>query len=85
MKELSKGLQGLEMPDFEIKARKNGPYKIMGTFTYIDEHGQKKTTSGSNIALCRCGHSVTKPFCDGKHREVGFTASLVYMHVIEEK
>ena len=73
------------MPKFEIKARKNGPYKIMGIFTYIDANGEQKTTTGRNIALCRCGHSATKPFCDGKHRENGFAAPLVYLNGVEEE
>ena len=27
------------------------------------------------IALCRCGHTKTRPFCDGSHRECGFSAA----------
>ena len=73
------------MSDFTIKARENGPYKIMGMFTYIDANGEQKTTTGSNIALCRCGRSATKPFCDGKHREIGFTAPLVYLNGGKDK
>jgi CDGSH-type Zn-finger protein len=72
------------MSHLEIKARKNGPYKIMGTFTYVDANGQKQTTTGSNIALCRCGHSTNKPFCDGAHRQIGFAAPLMYLQLEAE-
>jgi CDGSH-type Zn-finger protein len=62
------------MSDLEIKARENGPYKISGHFSYIDAAGQKQTTPGEDIALCWCGYSLKKPFCDGTHRQHGFTA-----------
>jgi CDGSH-type Zn-finger protein len=65
----------------EIKARKNGPYKIIATATYVDENGQPQKTPGKDIALCRCGHSAIKPFCDGSHRDTGFEAPLLYLHL----
>lgn len=63
-----------------IKVRKDGPYAIdltTGEFNLIDHEGnaialpQGKTT----IALCRCGASVNKPFCDGTHSRIGFKAA----------
>lgn len=69
------------MSQLEIKARENGPYKIVGTFTYIDSNGRPQTTTGPNIALCRCGHSANKPFCDGAHRKTGFKAPLTYLYL----
>jgi CDGSH-type Zn-finger protein len=72
------------MPKIEIKARKNGPYKILGTVTYVEADGQERTTTGSNIALCRCGHSANKPFCDGTHRKIGFEAPLMYLQLDPE-
>lgn len=72
------------MSKLEIKARENGPYKIMGTFTYVEANGQKQTTTGSNIALCRCGHSNKKPFCDGAHRKTEFEAPLMFLHLESE-
>lgn len=69
------------MSELEIKARQNGPYKISGKFSYLDATGQKQTTSGEDIALCRCGHSAKKPFCDGTHRQHGFTAPLMYLRL----
>ena len=71
------------MTKLEIKARENGPYKIVGSFTYIDSDGQNKTTVGPNIALCRCGQSAAKPFCDGTHRKIKFRAPLVYLYLDE--
>lgn len=69
------------MPKIEIKARENGPYKIVGVATYIDANGQKQTTTRNAIALCRCGHSASKPFCDGTHRKIGFKAPLMYLQL----
>ena len=57
-----------------IQVRKNGPYRIQGEITLIDHDGnpipipEGKTV----ISLCRCGASVTKPFCDGTHSRIGF-------------
>ena len=46
---------------FRIVATKNGPY-------LIEVNGQVKA------ALCRCGGSRNKPYCDGTHARIGFTA-----------
>ncbi len=60
-----------------IKVRRNGPYLVdVGEdVTLIDWNGQSYEIARRPFALCRCGHSKTKPFCDGTHREVGFEAS----------
>jgi CDGSH-type Zn-finger protein len=62
------------MQDVRIKVRENGPYLITGSVTLTDADGREYAT-GENIVLCRCGHSATKPFCDGTHRERGFQAA----------
>lgn len=67
----------------EIKARENGPYLIPVTATYIDAEGNQKTTTGTNIALCRCGGSSNKPFCDGTHRKINFRAPQVILTLNE--
>lgn len=59
----------------KIACRPNGPYLIEGDVEVLDPSGNKLDTSGRpRIALCRCGSSSTKPFCDGTHNKVGFQA-----------
>ena len=60
------------MADAEIKVRDNGPYRVSGPFKLIDATGAEFTLEGDVIALCRCGHSENKPFCDGAHNRQGF-------------
>ena len=57
----------------EIKVRDNGPYKVTGPVRLIDaEGGEFALPEGESIVLCRCGHSLTKPFCDASHKSSGF-------------
>ena len=65
------------MEPVEIKVRENGPYKITGPVTILDADGKTYQAGGDGrpIALCRCGGSTTKPFCDGTHSKVGFEAA----------
>jgi CDGSH-type Zn-finger protein len=60
----------------EIKVRDNGPYKVTGPITLIDADGNEfeLPDDGKPLALCRCGQSTTKPFCDRSHRDAGFDA-----------
>jgi CDGSH-type Zn-finger protein len=58
-----------------IKVRQNGPYLIEGDeVTLVDWNGNRYQTPGLSYALCRCGGSASKPFCDGTHRRIGFKA-----------
>ena len=65
------------MAEVEIKARHNGPYKVTGPIRIIDADGNEYELldDGRPIALCRCGGSKTKPFCDKTHSEIGFQAA----------
>ncbi len=58
----------------EIKASKNGPYLIAHSATFTDAAGNVKTLEGKMVALCRCGQSANKPFCDGTHKTINFQA-----------
>jgi CDGSH-type Zn-finger protein len=61
----------------KISIRPNGPYLVEGDdVEVLDVNGSKvDTSSRPKIALCRCGASVTKPFCDGTHSKIGFQAA----------
>ena len=65
------------MAEVEIKVRHNGPYKVTGPIRLIDADGNEfeLPAGGQPIALCRCGGSKTKPFCDKTHSEIGFQAA----------
>ena len=63
------------MAEVEIKVRDNGPYKVTGPVRLIDAEGNEFELEGDRpIALCRCGQSQTKPFCDASHRSTGFSS-----------
>lgn len=63
----------------EIVATKNGPYLVTGDLSVLelrDGNGNLYDVAGKKrIFLCRCGGSTTKPFCDGQHSKIGFTAA----------
>lgn len=57
----------------QVQVRDDGPYLIRGTdIEVLDADGNALPYEGSAVALCRCGHSDNKPFCDGTHRPAGF-------------
>lgn len=55
----------------EIKIMEKGPYLIEGTIHLITSDGQRVIKEGKT-ALCRCGASGKKPFCDGSHKNIAF-------------
>jgi 3-phenylpropionate/trans-cinnamate dioxygenase ferredoxin subunit len=62
-----------------VLAKKNGPYVVSGDLSELnltDAEGNRYDLAGKPaIALCRCGGSVNKPFCDGTHSKIGFQAA----------
>ena len=57
----------------EIKVRDDGPYKVTGPVRLVDADGTAwEIPADRPVALCRCGASKTKPFCDRSHRETEF-------------
>lgn len=62
-----------EQPDegMSIAAQKGGPYYVRGNITVRDHLGNALRTD-TRMALCRCGQSKNKPFCDGTHNTIAF-------------
>lgn len=61
--------------EVRILVRLNGPYRVYGPFKLVDVDGNEfELPEGDWVSLCRCGHSETKPFCDGTHKRCGFQA-----------
>jgi 3-phenylpropionate/trans-cinnamate dioxygenase ferredoxin subunit len=66
-----------------IKIADNGPYIVQGEFKLIDAQGNEIPVR--KAALCRCGGSTTKPFCDGTHSKIGFQGAIAAVQQSEKK
>lgn len=60
--------------DNTIRLMKNGPLYVRGDFTIVNSAGEL-VLQETRAALCRCGASANKPFCDNSHRTIGFQAA----------
>ena len=61
--------------EVQIITRMNGPLLVKGPAKLIDHEGNEYNLTGKDsIALCRCGQSANKPFCDGTHKNCGWLA-----------
>ena len=57
-----------------ITPYRDGPLIVRGDFRLVDQDGAEIDPGRDTIALCRCGKSGIKPFCDGSHKRTGFSA-----------
>lgn len=57
-----------------VTAYPDGPLILRGLFVITDGDGQPVPAGRRTVALCRCGQSADKPFCDGSHARAGFRA-----------
>jgi CDGSH-type Zn-finger protein len=64
------------MADVTIKVRENGPLLVSGPIELVDHEGRTIRFDGDKVALCRCGQSGRKPFCDATHRSCDFDGTL---------
>ena len=61
----------------KITVRNHGPLRLEGEFSICDAEGGSFDLGGRTaISLCRCGHSETKPFCDGSHKRLAFQSEV---------
>ena len=65
-----------------IKVRDNGPLVVDGDFQLVDHNGNEVPIV--KRALCRCGGSTMKPFCDGTHSKIGFQGANAAVEKSEE-
>jgi len=55
-----------------ITAYPDGPLLVRGSYRIIDASGNEVELTRRTVALCRCGRSGQKPWCDGTHKAAGF-------------
>jgi CDGSH-type Zn-finger protein len=63
----------LDVNVVEIKVRKNGSILVSGKVKLTGPDDQEIILEKETFALCRCGESANKPFCDGAHKRCGFS------------
>jgi CDGSH-type Zn-finger protein len=61
-------------PGARITPYRDGPILVRGGFSLVDQDGNDIPTHQRTVALCRCGRSSRKPFCDGTHKAIGWRA-----------
>jgi len=57
-----------------ITPYRDGPLLVRGPFVIVDQDGNEIEVDRRTVALCRCGKSRMRPFCDGSHQVVRFRA-----------
>ena len=57
-----------------ITPYRDGPLLVRGPFRMVDQDGAEIEVGRRTVALCRCGKSRLRPFCDGTHKVVRFDA-----------
>lgn len=68
-------MSGLDDPHarpVQITACPDGPLLVRGDLEILDGDGNPLPRTRRTVALCRCGVSLIKPYCDGTHKTVGF-------------
>jgi CDGSH-type Zn-finger protein len=68
------GARGPRDDDVTITPCADGPLLVRGDFRIVDPDGTPIDPGRDTVALCRCGRSGRKPFCDGTHQRVRFAA-----------
>jgi CDGSH-type Zn-finger protein len=64
----------MEREETTITPYRDGPLLVRGPFRLVDQDGREIERDREVVALCRCGKSRMRPFCDGTHKLVRFRA-----------
>ncbi len=66
------------MSEVKVNIRDNGPLLVEGSFKLVDGEGNEFALPADKpaFALCRCGASANRPFCDGAHKAAGFDCAV---------
>ena len=67
-------MTGLPSEPAQITPYRDGPLVVRGPFKLVDQDGREIEVNRKTVALCRCGKSRMRPFCDGSHKLVRFAA-----------
>lgn len=59
-------------PEVVITAYPDGPYLVRGAYKIVDANGNDIELTRRTVALCRCGRSSQKPWCDSSHKSFNF-------------
>jgi CDGSH-type Zn-finger protein len=62
------------VPEVVITPYRDGPLLVRGPFRMTDQDGNEIVIDRGVVALCRCGKSRLRPFCDGTHQVIAFKA-----------
>jgi CDGSH-type Zn-finger protein len=77
------------LAQIKITVRKNGPFRVEapeGSVELVDADGNAYDLTGKTaFALCRCGGSVNKPYCDGTHSKIGFQGAEAAVSASDEQ
>ena len=65
----------------KITLLENGPVLIEADQATLKKGNKEEKIKGNMVALCRCGHSANKPFCDGSHQKEGFEAEAAEVEI----
>lgn len=68
---VAESAETLKPDSYRVEVTPNGPYIIKSDCLIVHQDGREETKTGT-VALCRCGNSSNKPYCDGAHRKTGF-------------
>lgn len=62
------------MEQATITPYRDGPLLVRGPFRITTQDGEEIAVERGTVALCRCGRSRSRPFCDGTHKLTGWRA-----------